>query len=72
MGSTSLWGQYIRKKKLKKKNTLKERIEVLQQSIERRFHTMPTKEQQKERISFPDLEDFDSDITLTSETKAKT
>lgn len=66
------FARFIKKKKLKRKESLKELMEILQQTIERRFRTSSSKEKKKERINIPDLDGFEEDITVTSSTKLKT
>lgn len=63
--------RFINKKKVKKKERLIELMEVLQQTIERRFRT-GSKKPSKGRINIPDLNDIEvqEEVTLGEKTKS--
>lgn len=68
--SSFFLSRFINKKKKKKKEYLIELMEILQQTIERRFKAGSLK-QEKEKIIIPDLEDIEAEEELTLGEKAK-
>ena len=72
LGFSTYLVRLINRKKVKKKKKLVELMEVLQQSIERRFRTSTTKQTEKERISIPDFEDSLDDIEVPLKSSTKT
>ncbi len=64
------FSRFINKKKVKKKERLIELMEVLQQTIERRFR-VGSQKQEKARIKVPDLDDIEVEEEVTLSEKAK-
>lgn len=72
LGLSTYLVRVINKKKVKKKKKLIELMEVLQQSIERRFRGSSTKQTIKDRITIPDFEDTLDDIEAPLKSSTKT
>ncbi|MFV1884133.1 MAG: hypothetical protein ACMZ7B_06585 [Balneola sp.] len=63
--------RFVRRRKQKRKNALKDLVATIQQTIERNFLASKTPSKEKRRIKIPDLDDIEVEDEVTLGEKAK-
>lgn len=64
--------RFVKRRKIKRKEKLIELLGTLQQTVERHFRISTPQVKKKERISIPDLDEIDEELTVTSGAKVNT